>query len=221
MNILTLDTETADLNGDVYDFGYVIHDKQGNVLRSFNALVRETFTNPKQMMGAFYAKKTFTHYAPMLDSQQIKMVNWLDIVKIFQQDILEHNVKVIAAYNLGFDMRALRRTNKKHGDGSPMIPHPVKVLDIWQFACEVVLSKKTYKKIAKEQGWVSKAGNIRTSAEMAYRFCKGDFGFIEDHTALSDALIEVEILVKCFTKKRKIPYGVFNASPWKIVNGVK
>mgnify|MGYP003692197829 CR=1 FL=1 len=61
--ILTLDTETADLSGNVYDLGYIIHDKDGNQLTSYNALVSEIFTQPKIMMGAFYAKKLFSHYA--------------------------------------------------------------------------------------------------------------------------------------------------------------
>jgi len=218
MNYLTMDTETADLNGDVYDFAYVVHDRKGEIITQYNALVLESFTNPKQMMGAFYAKKTFTHYAPMLSDGRVKLVAWDEIVKQFQSDILAHDVKVVAAYNLGFDLRALRTTNKKLGTAKTMLPRPVDLIDIWQFACEVVLNKKTYKKIAIENGWVSKAGNIRTSAEMAYRFCAGDFGFIEDHTALSDALIEVKILAKCLSRKKKIPYGVYNNSPWKIVN---
>ena len=37
--ILTLDTETADLSGNVYDVGYIIHDRAGNELTRFNALV--------------------------------------------------------------------------------------------------------------------------------------------------------------------------------------
>ena len=39
--ILTLDTETADLSGNVYDVGYIIHDKDGNIFATFNALERK------------------------------------------------------------------------------------------------------------------------------------------------------------------------------------
>jgi len=65
--------------------------------------------------------------------------------------------------------------------------------------------------------WVSPAGNVKTGAEFAYRFCIGDHGFIEDHTALSDCVIEVEILRQCFKTKKKIPYGKYNQAPWRIV----
>ena len=52
----------------------------------------------------------------------------------------------------------------------------------------------------------------------AIGFCSGDFGFIEDHTALSDCNIEVEILRQCFATKKKIPYGKYNQACWRIVN---
>ena len=104
------------------------------------------------------------------------------------------------------------------GDGQPICPENLELLDIWQFACETKLKSRTYKKIAKAQGWVSAAGNIRTGAEYAHRFCSGDWGFIESHTALDDARIETEILAACYAAKKRVPYGVVNASPWRIVN---
>ena len=59
---MVIDTETCDLQGSVYDVGYTICDKHGTVLKSYNALAREVFTDASRMMGAFYAKKMFTHF---------------------------------------------------------------------------------------------------------------------------------------------------------------
>jgi len=216
--ILTLDTETADLSGNVYDLGYIIHDRAGNELTRFHALVEEIFTQPKIMMGAFYAKKLFSHYAPMLDRGDIKMQSWQFIIDRLRSDIAEYNVSTIAAYNIGFDMRAVNNTHKALTGETRVLKSPCKILDIWQFACEAKLNNRNYKKIAESLGWISPAGNIKTGAEFAYRFCSGDHGFIEDHTALSDCQIEVEILRQCFATKKKIPYGKFNQAPWRIVN---
>ena len=216
--ILTLDTETADLSGNVYDLGYIIHDRAGNELARFNALVEEIFTQPKIMMGAFYAKKLFSHYAPMLDRGEIKMQSWQYIIDRLRSDIVEYNVSTIAAYNIGFDMRAMSNTHKSLTGEDRVLQSKIKVLDIWQFACEVKLNNRNYKRVAESFGWVSPKGNIKTGAEFAYRFCSGDHGFIEDHTALSDCQIEVEILRQCFATKKKIPYGKFNKAPWRIVN---
>ena len=215
--IMVLDTETCDLKGHVYDVGYTVANKRGEIVTRYNALVLEVFTDAEKMMGAFYAKKLFSHYAPMLDRGEISLVPWMDIVAQIRYDISLHNVNVMAAYNLGFDRRVMRQTHGLLGDGSP-ICGKMDQLDLWQFACETKLSQKTYAKIAREQGWVSAAGNIKTGAEFAYRFCSGDFGFIEDHTALSDALIETEIMADCFRQKKSVPYGKVNGAPWRIVN---
>jgi len=216
--ILTLDTETADLTGNVYDIAFVVHEKNGTILETYNALVDEIFTDAKKMMGAYYASKLFTHYSKMLADSRIGFASWGEIVAQIQRAIGEHGVTTIAAYNLGFDRRVMRNTHKALGYDGAICPSGLQQLDIWQFACETKLSQATYKKLALDSGWVSSAGNIKTGAEYAYRFCSGDFGFIEDHTALSDALIEVEILAACFATKKKIPYNIVNGAPWRIVN---
>ena len=43
--IITLDTETADLTGNVYDFGYIVHDRNGAAVVERNWLVEEIFTD--------------------------------------------------------------------------------------------------------------------------------------------------------------------------------
>lgn len=216
--IMTLDTETADLTGNVYDIAFAVHTKDGTILETYNALVDEIFTDAKKMMGAFYASKLFTHYSKMLADGRIGFAPWWAIIAEIQRAIDEHGVTTIAAYNLGFDRRVMRNTHHALGYDGAICPSGLQQLDIWQFACETKLSQATYKKLALDSGWVSSAGNIKTGAEYAYRFCSGDFGFIEDHTALSDALIEVDILSACFATKKKIPYNIVNAQPWRIVN---
>jgi len=216
--ILVLDTETCDLTGSVYDVGYTITNKKGDILTTYNALVREIFTDAKKMMGAFYAKKMFSHYAPMLDDQLVKMADWSEIVERIRSDVEEFNVTTVAAYNAGFDFRVMAATHKMLGFEGSVLKEKIKVLDIWQFACETKLSQKSYKKLAISRGWVSPAGNIKTGAEFCYRYTSNDHDFIEDHTALSDAVIETQILAACFAQKKRVPYGIINGAPWRLVN---
>ena len=218
LTIATLDTETVGLEGHVYDIGCCIHNKRGEIVLERNWLVEENFTNPKRMMGAFYAGKHFTHYARMLQDGEIRLTPWAEIVGIMRADFLEHGVDVVAAYNAGFDFRVLKQTHADLGGEGAILQNPVRVLDIWQFVCETKLSQKQYANIARSQGWVSSKGNIKTGAEFAHRYCSGDHSFIEDHTALSDARIEVAILAECFAQKKRVPYGITNAQPWRIVN---
>lgn len=216
----TLDTECVGLQGHVYDIAWAnTANKKGDIVLEKNYLVQEVFTNPKKMMGAFYASKLFTHYAPMLERGEITMRPWLEIIEELRQDMREHGTKILSAYNAGFDLRVIQQTHESLGhDGLALDLDGIDILDIWQFACETKLSQATYKKLARELGWVTPKKNIKTGAEFAFRFTSGDWAFIEDHTALSDTLIEVEILAACFATKKKIPYNIINAAPWRIVN---
>ena len=216
--ILTLDTETVGLEGHVYDVGYAIHNKRGVIVLERNWLVEENFTDPKKMMGTFYAGKHFSHYARMLQDGVITLKPWAEIVDQLNADIAEQGVNVIAAYNAGFDFRVMKQTQQDLGYEGKVLNSALDVLDIWQFACETKLSQKAYATIARKMGWVSPQGNIKTGAEFAHRYCSGDYSFIEDHTALSDARIEVAILAQCFAQKKPIPYGKINGAPWRIVN---
>ena len=46
--ILVLDTETVGLEGHVYDVGYAITNKRGDIALERNWLVEENFTDPKK-----------------------------------------------------------------------------------------------------------------------------------------------------------------------------
>jgi hypothetical protein len=192
-------------------------DRSGKVLVKRNWLVQEIFTDAKKMMGAFFAKKVFTHYAGMLQDDIIKMISWQHIVDQIRWDCSDYNVNVLAAYNLAFDVRVMAATHSSLGYFRAIMP-PMKQLDIWRFSCEAKLNTRIYKELAAKMGWISEAGNIKTTAECAYRFCLGQWGFIEDHTALSDALIESEILACCYRVGSKIPYNIVDNQAWRIVN---
>jgi hypothetical protein len=215
MMLAVVDTECVGLQDkSVYDFAWQIVDKKGNVYSEGSYLVEETIIDADKMMGAFYAKKIFSHYIPMLAKGIITIKPWKDIRSEFLADLDKFNVDVFAAYNVGFDMGAIKSTN---GEGK-FLHRPMRVLDIWQFACETILSSKTYMQLAREQNWVSDAGNIRTNAEKAYSYISADWNYIEEHTALEDVKIENKILAACFRQKKKIPFGKVNAQPWRIVN---
>jgi len=218
---LTLDTETADLTGAVYDVGYTIADKKGSIIAERTFLVEEIFTDATRMMGAFYAGKLFTHYAYMLERGEIALTPWATIVETLRADIVEHGVTVICAYNAAFDFRVMASTHKMLGYTGSVLEGKLQTLDLWRFACETKLSQTTYHNLAVSQNWQSTAGNLKTGAEYAYRYCSGDWGFIEDHTALSDARIETAILAACMATKKRIPYGQIGGAPWRLAQPKK
>jgi hypothetical protein len=56
---------------------------------------------------------------------------------------------------------------------------------------------KAYQNFCDEHSLYSDSGNYSTTAETAYRFVTKITDFEEEHTALADSLIELEILVAC------------------------
>lgn len=216
--IMTIDTETASLTGEVYDVAYIIHTRDGKIVKSFSALVREIITNPDYMMGAYYARKSFSYYIPAIADRALTLLPWSEIVGNIREDALTFDVQTVAAYNLGFDRRVLRATHNTLGNRGAVFPKPVRQLDIWEFACRARMVKEKYKTVARREGWISEVGNIRTTAECAWRYVSGDYSFIESHVALSDAYIETQILADCFRAKTRVPYNIVTGNPWKLVN---
>ena len=82
------------------------------------------------------------------------------------------------------------------------------IIDIWGIACLYLLNNSAYKRTCLEQDRVTSSGlYFTTNAEVAMQYLSKRFDFIEDHTALSDAEIETEILFAAL-KRGKIVQGI-------------
>lgn len=118
---LTLDTETATLpfvneialNANdkkkiaiakplVYDIGWTISDRKGNLLEKKNYLVQETFFVPTVFNTAYYADKR-PIYINLLKKGEIECLTWNEIIDILLLDL--NKVDAIAAYNATFDFK--------------------------------------------------------------------------------------------------------------------
>lgn len=85
-----------------------------------------------------------------------------------------------------------------------------KLIDIWGVCCETLINNYTYKKKCLENGMISPSGEFfKTSAESSYRYLVNKYGFLEDHTALSDAIIESFIIAKA-AKRGKLVDGILD-----------
>lgn len=217
---LVFDTETQGVeNKLVYDLGYIITNRRGRIFEARRFLVRETITNPRIMADAFYHSKIYTNYIPMLDAANIPMLeSWENIALTMRRDIRKHGVNILSAYNLLFDLSAMRQTSQHVGySGHILTSRPI-LLDLWLFACMHLFTRPTYKTMAQREGWVSEAGNYRTTAEHAYRYLTLNFSYAEPHTALEDSEIETEILYRLLAMRKRIPYNELVAHPWRIPN---
>lgn len=222
-NIAILDTETAgNFNPSlVYDIGWVVLDRELNISIVKEYLVQEVFENRLLMNTAYYASK-LPKYIERVAQGEIELLPFRDIINELMSDMKKHNAKVLSAYNIAFDNRAIRQTMEVVA--SDMLTKWDKFnarlskLCIWDLATDTLMQNEDFKEVAYEQGWISEKGNFQTNAEVAYRYLTKDYSFIEEHTALADVYIEYEILHYCLTAyKGCANYGLKSGS-WQKVN---
>jgi hypothetical protein len=78
------------------------------------------------------------------------------------------------------------------------------IIDLWDIACKRLINIDKYRKFCLDREyWTESVQYFKTSAETCYQYLLNHYDFSEDHTALSDAEIEAEILVKAL-KRGKI-----------------
>lgn len=213
---LVIDTETY---GDIkypiaYEIGGVVCDRDGNIYHSFHYAIRETFADLRRMCTAYYSWK-FPGYVDRLYEREMEPVGFGEICARIDAIIEHYDIHTIAAYNLAFDLRAMRNTAREVLHTDTWYDRPLEQLCIMCAACDILYGAK-YCKVARENGWVTEKGNIKTSAETGYRFISGNLDFEEEHRGLDDCLIEAQILAAVFRKHKKFD-GHIRAFPMREV----
>lgn len=214
-NVLVMDTETVGTFGRpiVHDWAWQIVDKDFNVLSARRYLVKEFHGEQQWILNAsdFYRSK-HSLYKEAIKAEMVEVKNWKEIVKIFLSDCKSYNVKVLSAYNLAFDYKAIKYTNMFFDgeDGKLMkVIDGKSLLCLWNLACDTILDTDDYREYATMKNFISEKGNYMTNAEKCYAYLTGAENFEEEHTALADVEIETEILKHIVQHcKGKVQYGL-------------
>jgi len=211
-----IDTETIGINKKlIYDFGCVICDRS-KVLHRYTSLVSEVYNDDALMSTAYYSDRKETVYHAKVAEGTIGIRPFSEVQDKFNELLKYYNVETVAAYNIAFDIKALKETMQYVNIPGTFLEQHVEVVDLYTTVCSSILNYKSYAAVALENGWVSKAGNLRTNAEAAYRFITGDVAFNESHTALEDCDIEAVILQHVIKRKKKLYSGIA-ATPFSLV----
>ena len=205
---IVFDTETA--NGldcpFVYDIGWAVVDKHGNVYRTRSFINREIFFLEKELMqSAYYAEKLPLYYK-RIKNGSAQVANWQTIKNTLWADIAEYEIKEVIAHNARFDYLATATTQRwlTKSKYRYFLPYGVEVWDTLKMARSVVANKPTYRKFCEENGYTyGKNGKqVRLTAEVLYQFITQNKEFEEEHTGLADVLIEKEILKYCYRQHK-------------------
>lgn len=205
---LVLDTETANSLEDplVYDMGWAIVDKYGNVYKTESFVNREIFFEEVELMqNSYYAHKLPLYYKRIANGET-KVANWNTIRKTLWQDIADYGIKEVVAHNARFDYRSTSLTQRwlTKSKYRYFLPYGIEVWDTLKMARDVIGKMPTYRKWCEVNNYLCKNGSPRFTAEILYRFISGQEEFDEEHTGLSDVLIEKEILAYCYRQHKKM-----------------
>lgn len=192
----TLDTETfggASNPKGIYHLAGIIHDRQGNILATFNYLIAEHY---EEIEKDSYAKKNFHKYVAMIKEGIVTMiatekeaVNAVDALCNF------YNVRYMMAYNTGFDFC---KTECR------MLIENREFIDIYLMTVQTITHIKKYAKFCRENNFRSASGkSVATSAESVFAYLTGNTEYKEEHTALEDSKIEMQIFLACVATHKK------------------
>jgi hypothetical protein len=86
----------------IYDIGWTITNRKGEILDSKQFLIAETFSVPSVFNTAYYAEKR-PLYLEKLSNNEITIKPWNDVMEIFLADL--DRVDMVGAYNSMFDFK--------------------------------------------------------------------------------------------------------------------
>lgn len=213
------DTETLGVvEPSIYDLGYTIYNGTEIVLtRSY--LIKEVWENKEKMNSAYYKEK-IPKYEELLKEGKTEVKPFMWVLRKWYADLYDHEVNNMCAYNLGFDLRAVRHSLAVQGLSTSIynfIFGGKRLIDLWLNSANILFTTTDFKEFVDKNNHYTEKGNRKGTAEVAYQFITNDLHFIEDHMALSDAIIETKILHELLERGEPIQYGV-KGYIWSIYN---
>lgn len=216
---MVLDVETANSTQDalVYDLGFAIVDRKGNIYDKQSLVINNVFFDERELMQSAYYANKLPQYFKGIKNGDFKVTTLYTARKLIADYCKQYNIKTILAYNASFDTTALNTTQRyiTKSKYRYFLPYGVEIGCIWAMACQTILCQKSFLRWAIDNGKVSKKGNIQTSAETVFAYLSGNKNFEESHTGLKDVEIETYIFAQCTRQHKKMSKKI-NRSCWRI-----
>ena len=211
---IVLDTETANGMDDpmCYDVGFAVVDETGKVYESHSYVIADIFLDEKKMMKEAYFADKIPQYWEDIKEGKRKLRRFKTVKQILKDVCDQYQIKIIAAHNARFDYRSLSTTQRwlTSSKFRFFFPYGVKIWDTLKMAREILKDNDAYGEFCYNNGYLTKRGQRRYTAEILYRFIKDDNSFIESHTGLEDVMIEKDILIYCLQQNPNL-----DGSLWK------
>lgn len=205
---IVLDTEAAPLPGHekgvqaqhmrVYDLGYIVTDDTGIEYERRSLVINEAFDNRGLMLSAYYCDKLPEYFKGLKRGKKWQRSSMRDAMRLFADDVKTYNVREVWAYNALFDYTVLNASVLEYSNNyrGYFLPFGLKMYDILSMAKKGLAKNDEYAAWCNKHGLVTSSGRPRVTAEAVYNYLNGD-NFKEEHTALADCDLELNILREC------------------------
>ena len=205
-NCPTIDGQLDVANGQVYDLGIQIVDKEGYVYDEYSIVNGDVFWGmPEAMKEAYFADKRPQYVADILAGKR-KVLNTWQIYKLVRNLCEEYNIKACVAHNARFDVKALNATMRYQTKSRCrwFFPYEMPMWDTMKMANDTICKQKRYKEFCEENGYMTNHATpqVRKTAEIIWRYLTDDVTFEEEHTGLADVEIEAQIFAECIRQHK-------------------
>ena len=210
---LIVDTETCNSmeNPLTYNFAGSVIDRHGNTYETGSFINRDVFEGmPELMRSAYYANK-IPQYLEQINNNEIDVKSWYEIKMWVQEMAKKYPIRAVIAHNARFDYSSCNTTQRYETCSKYryFFPYGVEIWDTLAMAKDTICKQKKYLRFCEENGYLTKNGKPRATAEILYRYISGDNDFIEEHKALEDINIEKEIFWHCVKQHKKMRRKAF------------
>lgn len=209
---IVLDTETTNSLDDplTYDIGFAVIDEKGKVYESYSFVIAEIFLDKELMKSAYFADKIPQYWQDIKDGKR-KLAKLLTVKKILAKVMKDNHINIVIAHNARFDYRSLATTQRflTSSKYRYFLPYGTEVYCTLKMARQALKNNIEYDNFCYNNGYLTKRGRKRYTAEILYKFLTGQNDFIESHTGLEDVLIEKEIFSFCFAN------GITDGKLWE------
>ncbi len=205
-NCPKIDGQLDVANGQVYDLGIQIVDKDGYIYDEYSIVNGDVFWGmPEAMREAYFADKRPQYVADILAGKR-KVLNTWQMYKLVRNLCEEYNIKACVAHNARFDVKALNATMRYQTKSRCrwFFPYEMPMWDTMKMANDTICKQKRYKEFCEKNGYMTNHATpqVRKTAEIIWRYLTDDVTFEEEHTGLADVEIEAQIFAECIRQHK-------------------